>query len=78
MYIVTKTTAYGVTAEDPVTEILLVTDEKHKAESVIRSHVKNCGYDADTDKTSARWVDEDRDLVVVVEMHKFTKEADNE
>lgn len=71
MYIVTKTRAYGVTAEDPETEILLVTDEKHKAESVIRSHVKNCGYDADTDKTSARWVDEDQDLVVVVEIHTF-------
>lgn len=73
MYIVTKTTAYGVTADYPETEILLVTDKKSEAEKAIRSQAARCEFVAYIDDISARWVDEEHDTAVVVQLHTYNK-----
>lgn len=72
MLIVTKTTAYGVTADDPKTEVRVADDKKAAAE-ILAEYVEEAeenGFDVDSDKKTARWVDPDEDSVTVVEIHK--------
>ena len=71
MLVITKTTAYGVTAEDPTTEVRVAEDKK-KANEILAEYVAEAeehGFDVESTKKTARWVDPDEDSVTVVEIH---------
>lgn len=71
MLVITKTTAYGVTAEDPTTEVR-VADDKKAANEILAEYVAEAeerGFDVESTKKTARWVDPDEDSVTVVEIH---------
>jgi hypothetical protein len=72
LYELVETTAYGVTGEDPDTNILDVVFESElpKLKEKLKSKVDNCGYDSqssiDDDGMHGRWVDTDCDTVTVL------------
>lgn len=70
LYELVKTIGYGVTAEDPETEIIevVVEDELPKLKAKLATMLDECGYDSepDVDDMGGRWVDPDCDTVTVL------------
>ena len=72
IYVLTRTTAYGCSGDDPETEVLCV-GEKEQCEKKFNKLVKNEEKNNDAlilSKNEASWVDSDEDTITVLKIHK--------
>lgn len=67
--VLTKTKAYGCTGDDPETSVLRVGD-RSRCMCEMNYQAEKSGYDVHWDGDTARWVDDDQDAVIVLEIHK--------